>query len=225
MEKPDTGMEVEPTYVPPPTQPRTMKPIIASPALPTGPEPIRGAVPAQAHRQPRGAPPPRQTQAPRAKPVAKQTHPDVQPLSNSLSNLSLLNRIGTVASLSNTVKAVKGKPSGSIAFGGHSISLNGSVSSPPSMAVHPMTSRTTLPKGKIKKGPRRLAKLEARNQQLRDGAAITYSLPVPVHSFSVQPNGVTNGASHAPSVRPTLVDLDAEMEEYRRTGLMGLSGR
>jgi len=121
--------------------------------------------------------------------------------------------------LSETVKSKAAKLNGSIAFGGHSISLN---SSPP-MVVGAMASSPALPKGKIKKGPRRLAKLEARKQELRNEAATAHSLPVQANPFAVQPNGVTNGASHASSVRPSVVDLDAEMEEYRRTGLMGLS--
>jgi hypothetical protein len=214
-------MEVEPTNAP--TQPRAMKPSIPSPSLPARPATVRGPNLAQPPRQPRNAPAPKQTQPPRTQPIAKQTNNIVKPLSNTLSNLSLLDRISTVPTLSETVKGKAAKLSGSVAFGGHSISLNGSVNSSAPVAMDVTASSSPLPKGKIKKGPRRLAKLEVRKQEMRDGAATAYSLPVPENPFAVQPNGLTNGAPHASSVRPTVIDLDAEMEEYRRSGLMGLS--
>ena len=143
----------------------------------------------------------------RSEHTAKQISNGPKPLSNNLANLPLIDRISSLANASFNAKAVAG---GSVSFGGHSISLNGSMTN---SASTPLTMEISRPKGKVKKGPRRLAKLEARKQWN------STALPA-VPSTTIQANGM---ASYPPP-RPKAVDLDAEMEEYRRAGLMGLGG-
>lgn len=128
------------------------------------------------------------------------------PLSDHLPNRPLLNRIGSVSSDSPNPKT-----DGSVVFGGHYIALNGH-----------MTNLTSRPfsRMKVKKGPRRLAKLEARQ---RHNLALP---PVPsLHGPSILPTNAADGLTRHQQAQPTRVDLDAEMEEYRRRGLMGLSGQ
>ena len=187
----DMRMEVETTDTS--TQPRTGKLISA----PTPSQP--------------GGPIQRQDPPLRAGPTAKRD--GVRLLSNPP---PLLNRIGAATSLD---EIINGTPRGSVAFGGHLISLSG----PPSTPAITTTLMLTPSRRWVKKGPKRLAKLEARKQQLQEGAAAITAPVAPTSFYTVQSSGLTNGTSHAPSGRSTVVDLDAEMEEYRRRGLMGLS--
>ncbi|KIM27765.1 hypothetical protein M408DRAFT_329917 [Serendipita vermifera MAFF 305830] len=138
-------------------------------------------------------------------PVSTVKQTNVKPSSKSVSALPLLDRIGSPAAATSDLKN-----RGSITLGGHSIFLDGSATGYSAVQTIPVHASGLPSKGRVKKGPRRLAKLEAHRQQRFDQPNLPSVYPM-------QP--ITNVGQ---PVRPRAADLDAEMEEYRRSGLMGL---
>jgi hypothetical protein len=135
----------------------------------------------------------------------------------------LLSRIGALSD-SNLPK------SGMVSFGAHTIVANpknlterieASESSPPKKGlILPLI----IPRGRMKRGPRRLAKYEVRRQQQQNVKPIPYPLPASTDStLKKTPFRTPDGHWHPRGT--TASYLDAEMDQYRQQGLMGLANK
>lgn len=129
------------------------------------------------------------------------------PTINPLSTLSLVNRIGP------SISEPKAHLNAPVTIGGHTIfGVNAVVSNALVKAAKPSGKPANVivaSKGKIRKGPRRMNKVIA----LQTASLTTRPTQNP------PPFGHVATKSKAPSAQ----DLDAEMELYRKGGLMGLN--
>jgi hypothetical protein len=157
---------------------------------------------------------PIQLTEPAAKPRKAVSSKNLKKLSTSpLSNLSLVQRIGPSTS----------KPDGApIVIGGHIITginpvMNGlSTDAVGVKAAKPLGKPANVvvaPRGKLKRGPRRMNKIAAGQAK---------NIPINDIRSSQLHRPVKNGSTGSSVI--TAQDLDAGMELYRRGGLMGLNG-
>jgi hypothetical protein len=139
-----------------------------------------------------------------------------KPSTGPVSTLSLVQRIGPSTS---EAKARLGVP---IVIGGHIITGINPVMNGPSTdvirkkAAKPLGKPANVviaPRGKLKRGPRRMNKIAARQAKI---------IPIDGISALQIDRSINNGATRASPI--TAQDLDAEMELYRKGGLMGLNG-
>ena len=121
-----------------------------------------------------------------------------------VSNLSLVQRIAPSTSEANTPLGVP------IVIGRHIITgINPVMKGPSTNVIRTKAAKplgkpanvVVAPKGKLKRGPRRMNKLAARQAEI-----------IPINGVSTRSSAIT------------AQDLDAEMEFYRKGGLMGLNG-